>query len=61
MTNHSGKFVSTVSNKESDMTSAAMAAVIPDTPSVSVLQRVEEYFGKYWWLWIILLIIIKNK
>lgn len=60
MTNHSGKFVSVVSNKETEAVSAAeLSQKIPPAPGVSVLQRVERCFGKYWWVWIILLITLK--
>lgn len=59
MTNYSGKFVSTVSNKETEMTSADITAAIPPAPKLGVLQYVEEYFGKYWWVWLILLLILK--
>ena len=59
MTNNSGKFVSTVSNKETEMTSADITAAIPPAPKLGVLQYVEEYFGKYWWAWLILLLILK--
>ncbi|MEE1288470.1 MAG: hypothetical protein UHK44_07720 [Bacteroidaceae bacterium] len=60
MTNNSGKFVSTVSNKET--TVQEMTAVIPAAPGSTVMDRIEEYFGRYWWAWIIaLLIIIKTK
>lgn len=58
MTNNSGKFISTVSNKEPEMTMDAMTKAIPPAPGSSILQYVEEYFGRYWWLWIILLILI---
>lgn len=60
MTNNSGKFVSTVSNKET--TVQEMTAVIPATPGSTVMDRIEEYFGSYWWAWIIaLVIILKSK
>lgn len=61
MTNNSGLFVSTVSNIETETTVQDISSLIPPAPSVSVLQRVEEYFGKYWWAWIILLLIIKIR
>ena len=61
MTNNSGKFVSTISNKEDNTSVGEISTQIPPAPSVSVLQRVEEYFGKYWWAWIILLLIIKIR
>ena len=61
MTNNSGLFTSTVSNIETDTTVQDISSQIPPVPDVSVLQRVEEYFGKYWWAWIILLLIIKIR
>lgn len=62
MTNNSGKFVSTVSEKETETTIEEMTAVIPAAPDATVMERVEEYFGRYWWAWIIaLVIILKSK
>lgn len=62
MTNNSGKFISTVSNKETEITLEAMTKAIPSAPGSSILQYVEEYFGRYWWLWLVLILIIKiNK
>ena len=62
MTNNSGKFISTVSEKETETTIEEMTAVIPATPGSTVMERIEEYFGRYWWIWIIaLVIILKSK
>ena len=62
MTNNSGKFVSTVSEKTVETTVEEMSAVIPAAPGSAVMERVEEYFGRYWWAWIIaLVIILKSK
>lgn len=61
MTNNSGKFVSTVSNIETEMSVEEIKQAIPATPKVSIIQYIEEYFGKYWWLWIVLILIIKKK
>ena len=61
MTNYSGKFVSTVSTKETETTVQEMAAVIPASPRATILQRVEEYFGRYWWAWLAALVIILKK
>ena len=61
MTNLSGKFETPVSNIETETTVQDISKQIPPAPSVSVLQRVEEYFGKCWWAWIILLLIIKIR
>lgn len=59
MTNHSGKFISTVSQKETETTLEEMTKAIPAAPGTSILQYVEEYFGRYWWLWLVLILIIK--
>lgn len=59
MTNNSGKFVSRVSKKETVTDVSEISKMIPPAPGVSILDRVQEYFGKYWWLWIVLLLIIK--
>lgn len=62
MTNKSGKFVSTVSEKETETTIEEMTTLIPAAPGATVMERVEEYFGRYWWVWIIaLVIILKSK
>lgn len=61
MTNNSGKFVSTISNKEDNTSVGEISTQIPPVPKVGILQYVEEYFGRYWWVWIILLLIIKIK
>lgn len=61
MTNNSGKFVSTVSNKETELAVTEIAAQIPATPGNTFMQHVEEYFGRYWWLWLALLLIVKFK
>lgn len=61
MTNNSGKFVSMVSNMETETTAIETPPVVPRPPRSSMLQCVEEYFGRYWWLWLILLLIIKNR
>ena len=62
MTNNSGKFVSTVSAKETETTVQEMTSVIPAAPGSTVMDRVEEYFGRYWWAWLIaLVIILKSK
>lgn len=62
MTNNSGKFisVSTVSNMETEMPVKEISNMIPPVPKASFLDTVEEYFGKLWWVWIILIITIKN-
>lgn len=59
MTNLSGKFGTPVSNIETETQVQDISKQIPPAPSV--IQRVEEYFGKYWWAWIILLLIIKIR
>ncbi len=61
MTNNSGKFVSTVSNIETEMSVEEIQQSIPATPGSSILQYIEEYFGRYWWMWIVLILILKNK
>lgn len=62
MTNNSGKFVSTVSTKETETTVQEMTSVIPAAPGSTVMDRIEEYFGRYWWAWLIaLVIILKSK
>lgn len=61
MTNNSGKFISAVSNIETEMSVETMSQAIPATPGVSILQYIEEYFGRYWWLWIVLILILKNR
>lgn len=61
MTNNSGKFVSTVSNIETEMSVEEIKQAIPATPGFSILQYVEEYFGRFWWLWIVIILILKKK
>ena len=61
MTNNSGKFVSTVSNIETEMSVEEIKQAIPSTPGISILQYVEEYFGRFWWLWIVIILILKKK
>ena len=61
MTNNSGKFVSTVSNIETEMSVEEIQQAIPATPGISILQYVEEYFGRFWWLWIVIILILKKK
>lgn len=63
MTNNSGKFITQISNIETEMTAAELSPLIPEAPKVTLLQSVEEYFGKFWWIWLalILLLMIKNK
>lgn len=61
MTNNSGKFVSTVSNIETELSVEEIKQAIPATPGVSILQYVEEYFGRFWWLWIVIILILKKK
>lgn len=58
MTNKSGKFRSPVSHIETETSVTELSQKIPPAPH-TFLQSVECYFGKYWWLWIILLLIIK--
>lgn len=59
MTNNSGKFVSapSVSNLETVMSVEEMSQHIPSAPG-SLRQTIEEYFGRFWWVWVLLLIII---
>lgn len=62
MTNNSGKFITQISNIETEMTATEMSPLIPDAPKVTLLQTVEDYFGKFWWMWLlILLVMIKSK
>lgn len=61
MTNNSGKFISTISTKEADASVGEISTQIPPAPKAGILQYVEECFGRYWWVWIILLLIIKRK
>lgn len=62
MTNNSGKFITQISNIETEMTATEMSPLIPDAPKVTLLQTVEDYFGKFWWMWLlILLVMIKRK
>ena len=63
MTNNSGKFITQISNIETEMTATELSPLIPEAPKVTLLQTVEDYFGKFWWIWmaLILLLIIKNK
>lgn len=58
MTNNSGKFVAPVSNFEPVMSVTELSQQIPPVPN-TFLQSVEHSFGKFWWVWIILLLIIK--
>lgn len=62
MTNNSGKFISQVSNVETEMTATDIAPKVPETPKVSLLHSVEEYLGKFWWVWLFIsLLIVKRK
>lgn len=62
MTNNSGKFITQISNLETEMTATEMSPLIPEAPKVTLLQTVEDYFGKFWWMWLlILLVMIKRK
>ena len=62
MTNNSGKFITQISNIETEMTATELSPLIPDAPKVTLIQTVEDYFGKFWWMWLlILLVIIKRK
>lgn len=61
MTNNSGKFISQVSNMETEMTATELSPLVPETPKVTLLQSVEEYFGKFWWMWLIILLLIKIR
>lgn len=62
MTNNSGKFITQISNIETELTATELSPLIPDAPKVTLLQTVEDYFGKFWWMWLlILLVIIKRK
>jgi hypothetical protein len=61
MTNNSGKFVSQVSNMETEMTATELSSLVPETPKVTLRQSIEEYFGKFWWIWLVILLIIKIK
>ncbi len=62
MTNNSGKFITQISNIETEMTATEMSPLIPEAPKVTLLQTVEDYFGKFWWMWLlILLVMIKRK
>lgn len=60
MTNNSGKFVSapSVSNIETVMSVEEMSQHIPPVPCSTIRQTIEEYFGRFWWVWVLLLIII---
>lgn len=63
LTNNSGKFSSPTSNYGGE---GFNAQELPPAPSVGrsgihIGQFLEEYFGRFWWLWIIVLIIIKNR
>lgn len=62
MTNNSGKFITQISNIETEMTATELSPLIPEAPKVTLLQTVEDYFGKFWWIWLlILLVMIKIK
>lgn len=58
MTNNSGKFNHHVSNKETETTAEELSSFIPAAPKVTLLQRAEEYFGKLWWAWLVLIVLI---
>ena len=63
LTNNSGKFSSPTSNYGGE---DFKAQDLPSAPSggrsVSHIgQFLEEYFGRFWWLWILIFIITKNK
>ena len=46
---------------ETEMTATELSPLVPETPKVTLLQSVEEYFGKFWWIWIIILLLIKIR
>lgn len=62
-TNVSGKFASPVSHKSIDDNNAGMETqsqkvVIPEVPAVEtkesdIIDEVRRLFGKFWWLWLI--------
>lgn len=58
MTNNSGKFITQISNIETEMTAEELSSFIPAAPKVTLLQRAEEYFGKLWWAWLVLIVLI---
>lgn len=68
----SGKFVpkrkvSTFVNNAEPTDVATIASKVPPVPTASkkscnnIAVFLEEYFGKFWWLWIIVLITLKSK
>ena len=67
----SGKFASPISNyvgEAEDKIADKIAAVIPPVPAQNkgkednpIVLFLNEYFGRFWWLWIVLLLILKIK
>lgn len=65
MTNNSGKFASSTSNYVGEAGNLKDVSMkIPQAPAASgsaITQFIEEYFGKYWWVWLIVVLIILKK
>ena len=65
-TNVSGKFASKESHKSIDDNNAGMQTqsqkvVIPEVPAVEnnsneLMDEVKRLFGKYWWLWLVVIV-----
>lgn len=63
MTNNSGKFITQISNIETELTATELSPLIPDAPKVTLIQSIEEYCGKLWYIWLLLILILifKNR
>ena len=71
MTGVSGKFIPTrkVSAYTATDTNAEKVALkVPSAPSITPRKKsntislfLEEYFGRFWWMWIIVILMLKTK
>lgn len=66
MTNISGKFAAPTSHKASDaqesVKTQSKKVVVPEVPNVTdnkneLMDEVRRLFGRFWWLWIIVLVL----
>ncbi|MBO5847845.1 MAG: hypothetical protein J6R17_01360 [Bacteroidales bacterium] len=60
ISNNSGKFSSPMSNYVGEGTTPKLPTA-PMSSTSGIGQFIEEYFGRFWWVWLIVFIIIKNK
>jgi len=61
ISNNSGKFSSPTSNFVGEGKTPELPLAPTGNATSSIGQFIEEYFGRFWWVWLIVLVIIKNK